>query len=197
MHNFMLYMYTSWHSNVFSWCTFQDNFEPSAVSTQDPYELVHWNTNFFLPFVLKYKIKCLKKTLLEDLWTLWGSSLLLATLTPLRWGGFKGFSKLKSSEWETTFPTSHSLFHMFTSTQIIIIMLLVEQRPHFSSAIFHSIYYSIMEQDVSTYTVPPAHKRNTEGRFLCGFEKVPAMRCSFASSHILLYYSSSPLYFYH
>lgn len=61
VHNFMLYMHISLHNNVFSWFTFQDKFKPPAISTQSPYELMHWNTNFFLTFIVKYKIKCLKR----------------------------------------------------------------------------------------------------------------------------------------
>lgn len=72
-------------------------------------------------------------------------------------------------------------------------MLLSKQRPHCPSAIFHTIYYSIMEQDVSIYSVPPAHKRNTEMEDSC----VDLKKCLQCAAHLHLLTSFSTTFLLH
>lgn len=73
-------------------------------------------------------------------------------------------------------------------------MLLAEWRKcHFPPAVFHSSHYTIMEEDVSIYTVPPAPNRNVwEGRFLCGFDLVAAIHfpiCISSNLSLLQFFS--------
>lgn len=125
-----------------------------------------------------------KKLLLEDLWALRDSALLFTTLPLWGEGGLNVSVNLRVFK-KTLHFLVHvlSLFHVFNSTQIIMMMLLAEQRKfHFPAVVFHSSHHSIMEEETSIYSVPQHPNRNAgEGRCLRGFEVVPAVLCPFAS----------------
>lgn len=73
-------------------------------------------------------------------------------------------------------------------------MLLAKQRPHFSSAIFHSIYYSFRGEDVCIYTVSPAYKRNIEREDSC-VDLKKCLECA-AHLHLLTSFSTTVLLHY-